>query len=177
MAAPLARSRLILLRFSLAAADWLTASRSNRWRMPPPRPVPALPAGKLWRGTFLLSHVMADPAHGQPQFRHHYGRRVVEFLLALPPSLCVKRNSGRALRGHVPDPVRLRPKTPLRADPVVKQLAKRVDSYLSPPLHPDLERFIDPSKLPAFDGGQSPGEDWTNLRAFSLNAWWRQRMI
>ncbi len=118
-----------------------------------------------------------DPAYtGQAlEFRHPFmDARVVDLLVALPSvPWCVDKELLRqSLRGHVPDPVRLRPKTPLREDPVVLQLAQRAEASLSRSLHPDLERFIDSSKLSLADGGQV----WTDLRVFSLNAWWRQRM-
>lgn len=100
--------------------------------------------------------------------------RLVDYCLSLPPlPWCVKKEILRvAMRGLLPEPVRLRPKTPLAGWPGAKMLreanAQWIDRFVSAP---DLNTYVDREKIPKIWGGDYPHEAWTNLRPLSLNFW------
>jgi asparagine synthase (glutamine-hydrolysing) len=105
--------------------------------------------------------------------------RVVEFLVSLPalPWCVDKELFRRLLAGSVPEKVRLRQKTPLRVDPLVRQVFRRQEAWLvRPELDPNLDRFIDRSKLPPLDEKQSSDQVWALLRPIALSFWWRRQV-
>jgi asparagine synthase (glutamine-hydrolysing) len=96
--------------------------------------------------------------------------RMVEFLLALPvfPWLYKKRLTRTALAGRIPDEIRHRPKTPLRANPVVNKLQKyQSQSRNERVLVGQIERFVNPSMLGSFRVRMTPEQ----LRPFYLDTW------
>ena len=102
--------------------------------------------------------------------------RLVEFCLSLPPQpWCVKKHILRAaMRGVLPEPVRLRPKTPLAQWPGAKLLERAdsrwVDEFVPTP---SLERFVERGKIPRC-AKHDPEEAWINMRPLSLNIWLHQ---
>ena len=115
-----------------------------------------------------------DPGFtGFPVEHRHpfFDPRVAAFLAGLPAlPWCQEKNILRAVgAGLLPDLVRLRPKTPLVANPVLEKLrrcgpewwARRLD-----PLAPELARYVTLQALPGL--AASPGE---GLRVLSLNYW------
>lgn len=118
-----------------------------------------------------------DPgATGVPvEFRHPYfDLRVVRFLLRLPPvPLCTDKEIVRvAMRGLLPDEVRLRPKTPLPAEPVPLLLRQNPDrwwNHIAP--SPRLARYVEWSRVPHLTGDEDYSEAWRHLLPVSLNLW------
>ena len=100
--------------------------------------------------------------------------RLVDYCLTLPPlPWCVKKRILRdAMRGLLPEPVRLRRKTPLAGWPGAKMLraadAQWIDGFVPARR---LDTYVDREKLPKTWGGDYPLEAWTNLRPLSLNFW------
>ncbi len=100
--------------------------------------------------------------------------RLLEFSLSLPPfPWCVKKEIlRRAMEGLLPEPVRLRPKTPLAILPGLEMLrrddAQWVDRFVAAP---GLDSYVDRKKIPAARKSDDPEEAWTNLRPLSLNFW------
>ena len=100
--------------------------------------------------------------------------RLLRFLLRLPalPWCSDKELIRAAMRGILPDSVRLRPKSPLPAEPLVKLLqrpeANWVDKFESAE---GLSRYIVRSRVPAVAGEKDSWRAWINLRPLSLNFW------
>jgi len=100
--------------------------------------------------------------------------RVVEYVLGLPvsPWCADKKLLRMAMRGRLPEAVRLRAKTPLAADPVV-ELLKRADGRWVDTFEatPALAGFVNRAAVPAIAGAEGADEIWTNLRPLCLNLW------
>jgi asparagine synthase (glutamine-hydrolysing) len=101
--------------------------------------------------------------------------RVVNFLFAMPPlPWFVKKEILRVvMSGVLPEQVRLRPKTPLQADPTCKLLekpdARWIDQFKAVP---ELARYVDREKIPQITGGKSgPADYWLPMLPFCLNHW------
>jgi asparagine synthase (glutamine-hydrolysing) len=100
--------------------------------------------------------------------------RLVEYCLSLPPwPWCVQKQILRtALRGLLPGPVLLRPKTPLAAHPHIPLLREPqmrwLDQWVATP---GLERYVNRANVPGVFGQEDAEETWTNLRPLSLNFW------
>jgi asparagine synthase (glutamine-hydrolysing) len=113
------------------------------------------------------------------EVRHpFFDLRLVTFLLGLPrlPWCCDKELLRQAARGVLPEAVRLRRKSPLRADPTVALLGKPESAWVDrfDPV-PELERYVHRSRIPAVYRERHDGEAWVNLRPLSLNFWLRGR--
>jgi asparagine synthase (glutamine-hydrolysing) len=104
--------------------------------------------------------------------------RLVKFLIALPrlPWCCDKQLLREAGRGVLPDPVRLRRKSPLRSDPLIALLARPEASWVD---HfeavPELGHYVIRDRVPAVQGETNPWAAWVHLRPLSLNFWLRER--
>lgn len=100
--------------------------------------------------------------------------RLVEYVLSIPPvPWCVdKRLLREAMRDRLPDPVRLRAKTPLAGDPLVALLrgakARWIDDF-EPAA--ELGRYVDRAAIPALGGADGAHDPWTHLRPLCLNLW------
>jgi asparagine synthase (glutamine-hydrolysing) len=105
-----------------------------------------------------------------------FDRRLVELLFSFPPMpwFADKYLLREAMRGRLPDDVRLRPKTPLAGDPLGIALASSrqiVEQRLA--AVPDLGRLIDvPVLLNDLNGTGGTGLCAPN--ALALAAWWRE---
>lgn len=103
--------------------------------------------------------------------------RLLEYCLTLPPQpWCVKKRILReAMRGLLPEPVRLRPKTPLAGWPGAYMLradeARWVDDFTPTP---GLDAYINRAKIPRICGVGDTMDAWPKLRPLSLNFWLRQ---
>ncbi len=96
--------------------------------------------------------------------------RIVNYLLALPafPWSYQKRLLRNALAGRIPEQVRLRPKTPLSADPVVKKLLNGGQSWAETrKLSPRTKEFVNPAEMEPIRDTINPGD----LAPFFLDAW------
>ncbi|MDP6609261.1 MAG: asparagine synthase-related protein [Vicinamibacterales bacterium] len=104
--------------------------------------------------------------------------RLVEYLLAIPPlPWCVDKHLLRvAMQDRLPDPVRLRPKTPLAEDPMDVHLSRGGSALLErfDPT-PELAHYVDRSAMPRLTGGPGSHDPWLHLRPFYLNHWLRHR--
>jgi asparagine synthase (glutamine-hydrolysing) len=117
----------------------------------------------------------AGATHYPVEGRHpFFDLRLVKFLLALPalPWCADKEILRRAMRGILPDEVRLRQKSPLQGDPIDAALqrpeSKWVDSFEAAP---ELEAYVERSKIPRLFGVQDMMNSWVNLRPISLSFW------
>ena len=113
------------------------------------------------------------------EIRHpFFDLRVVDFCLTLPPQpWCVKKKILRdAMRGFLPELVRLRPKTPLAGWPAAKLLAtddaRWIDDFVAVP---GLDAYVERTKILKAWGGSYPERAWTDLRPLSLNFWLKYR--
>jgi asparagine synthase (glutamine-hydrolysing) len=109
------------------------------------------------------------------EVRHpFFDQRLITYLLALPalPWCSDKELLRAATRGVLPDPVRLRPKSPLRGDPVAVLLARTDSAWVDrfEPA-PALARYVVRSRIPAVAGEKDAWQLWVNLRPLSLNNW------
>jgi asparagine synthase (glutamine-hydrolysing) len=115
----------------------------------------------------------------EPRFPF-FDLRLVRYLLAIPPiPWCLNKTLlRRAMRGMLPDSVRLRPKTPLAADPVLihfqQGAAGWIDRYETPAeLANPLTAGLFPLKL---DRSACDGEHFRQqLGLVSLDLWLRQQ--
>jgi asparagine synthase (glutamine-hydrolysing) len=100
--------------------------------------------------------------------------RIVNYLLSLPPFpwFFEKMLLREAMAERIPERVRMRPKTPLRGDPVSAQLQKTGAERLNQ-MHwsKDSDRFIESSALVPPYGKMSAVEVSNNLRPYCLNTW------
>lgn len=100
--------------------------------------------------------------------------RLLEFCLSLPTyPWCVRKHILReAMRGLLPEEVRLRPKTPLQVstiEPLLKMEDSRwVDDFAPVPA---LAAYVDRARVPKVWGPGYSDDAWTNLRPLSLNFW------
>src|SRR5262249_53739098 len=126
-----------------------------------------------WRGIFET----CDPGvTGVPvEVRHpFFDRRVVEYLLAIPPMPWSfdKTIVRLAMRGSLPEPVCRRPKTVAAHDPIVALLqtpdARWVDHFEAVPT---LHRYVDRERVPRVCGETDQNAIWTNVRPLCLNYW------
>jgi len=117
----------------------------------------------------------AGVTHRAMEFRHPLlDLRLLDYCLSLPPfPWCVKKEILRAaMRGALPEPVRLRPKTPLAGFPHVVLLqraeARGIDRFAASPA---LDRYITRSNIPPVCGTDDPESSWMNMRPISLDNW------
>lgn len=113
------------------------------------------------------------------EVRHpFFDLRLVTFLLALPalPWCSDKELLREAARGALPDAVRLRPKSPLLADPLIALLQRPesawVDSFEAVP---ELGRYVERRRIPKVFGEKDAWTAWIHLRPLSLNFWLRSQ--
>lgn len=103
--------------------------------------------------------------------------RLVDYVLAIPPlPWCVNKELLRAaMCGALPEPVRLRPKTPLAFDPYQVRLrqfdAQWMDDFEPTP---ELSKYVDRKAVPQVAAGvYNPNVSFTHLRPLLLNYWLR----
>jgi len=100
--------------------------------------------------------------------------RLIAFALSVPavPWAVRKELLRAAMKGTLPEAVRLRPKEPLHLDPLVMFFRERnlewIDSFK--PL-PELDRYVDRARIPRMSGDASSDRVWMNMRPFCLNQW------
>jgi asparagine synthase (glutamine-hydrolysing) len=109
------------------------------------------------------------------EVRHpFFDLRLMTYLLALPrlPWCCDKQLLREAARGVLPDVVRLRRKSPLLADPLVKLLQRPGATGVSrfEPV-PELKGYVIPERIPQLLESKDHWTTWVHLRPLSLNYW------
>lgn len=103
-----------------------------------------------------------------------FDRRVLEYLLAIPaiPWCTSKFLLREAMRGLLPEPVRLRPKTPLAADPIQEALkrygAQKIMQFKPVPR---LAEYVDLQAISQLAQVQDMLKLWVNIRVYCLNRW------
>ncbi len=113
---------------------------------------------------------------GMPiEYRHPLADlRLLEFTLSLPPVpwLIKKELLRKAMRGILPQPVCVRPKSPLAGSPFIETLkdlrSHWIDRFSPEPL---LANFIDRKAIPNCVGEADDNRLWMNARPLSFNFW------
>ena len=104
--------------------------------------------------------------------------RLLTFVLAIPalPWCDNKELLRGALTGLVPETIRLRPKTPLRGDPI-RALIRRDDCGWLDHFEScaELDRFVDRRRIPRMAGETDPENFIMNTRPYCLNNWLQLR--
>lgn len=100
--------------------------------------------------------------------------RVLRFLLRVPPvPWCMGKDLlRRSMKGLLPEEVRLRPKTPLKGDPLVFHLQR--GDWHPLPLHPPvpvINSFVNWKELEQALAIPSKSQLWLDLQPVSLNYW------
>jgi len=106
--------------------------------------------------------------------------RVVNFLLAIPVvPWCVDKALLRtAMKNDLPDLVRLRPKTPAKANPLAEKLKRTGETWIDRmSIHPDLEQYVPPGALPRVTGVYATDNVALAIRPICLNVWLLQRSL
>ena len=100
--------------------------------------------------------------------------RVIDYLLAIPPvPWCTDKEILRlAMRGALPDVIRLRKKSPLAGDPLRARLNAPDAGWLDrfDPA-PELAQFVDRPLIPRLAGGSTDTDPWLHIRPLCLNYW------
>jgi asparagine synthase (glutamine-hydrolysing) len=100
--------------------------------------------------------------------------RLVRFLLAVPPlPWCADKDLLRvAMRGLLPDEIRLRPKTPMAGDPTLERLRHRGMAWIDhfDPV-PALASYVDRGAVPGVTGPQARQSWHIHVGPFELNLW------
>jgi asparagine synthase (glutamine-hydrolysing) len=176
--------------FSVPYPPWLNETLEkrlnlqDRWQAMNQTPAPATAVrpeahqvtfAPLW--PCLFESQDANMTRVPVEVRHpFFDLRLMNFLLALPrlPWCCDKQLLREAARGALPEAVRLRRKSPLRADPLVKLLAQPgaawVDRFEAAP---DLNPYVIRNRVPKVYGNTDTWTAWVHLRPLSLNYWLR----
>jgi len=100
--------------------------------------------------------------------------RVVNYLLAIPPFpwFFEKMILREAMAERIPERVRMRPKTPLRGDPISAQLRKTgADRLKRMHWSKGTDAFIDRSALVPLHGKMNAEQARTHVRPHCLNIW------
>jgi asparagine synthase (glutamine-hydrolysing) len=112
----------------------------------------------------------------QMEVRHpFFDLRLLNYLLALPPlpSFDDKHLLREAMRGKLPEAVRLRPKTVLAGDPIWELRGSNSAGLRPMSPAPELDQYVDRETVRP-DLGRNRLELLVNLRPLSLNLWLRQ---
>ncbi|OLE20818.1 MAG: hypothetical protein AUI36_34705 [Cyanobacteria bacterium 13_1_40CM_2_61_4] len=113
------------------------------------------------------------------EVRHpFFDLQLIGFLLALPalPWCSDKELLREAARGILPDAVRLRPKSPLPADPLIALLQRPESAWVDWfEADPELGRYVERRSVPKVFGEKDPWSAWIHLRPLSLNSWLRSK--
>lgn len=98
--------------------------------------------------------------------------RMIRYLLSLPaiPWCTDKLVMREAMKNVLPEPVRLRPKTPLQGDPIGELARRGRGASLPSQLSPGVTEYVDPARLAGAE--LLPGSDaWSASRPCSLHFW------
>jgi len=113
------------------------------------------------------------------EYRHaFFDLRVASYLFAIPelPWSMDKYLLRASLRGMLPETVRKRPKTPLRANPLIAAFRKHGLGTPQPVLVSSrLCDFINSNSIPVLAPDSSPEQFWINSRVLSLNCWFQSQ--
>lgn len=109
------------------------------------------------------------------EYRHPFADlRLIEFALSLPPVpwLIKKRLMRVALQGILPDPVCIRPKSPLNGDMLIESLREPrshcADEFVPTPA---LANYVERAAIPTLVSEEDSYQIWMNARPLSLHYW------
>jgi asparagine synthase (glutamine-hydrolysing) len=109
------------------------------------------------------------------EVRHpFFDLRLVNYLLALPrlPWCSDKQLLRDAARDYLPREVRLRRKSPLKADPLLALLRTQTSPVTPcPDPQPELAQFVTAGRVPRHIDLKDSWQAWVHLRPRSLNHW------
>jgi asparagine synthase (glutamine-hydrolysing) len=100
--------------------------------------------------------------------------QIVNYLLALPPFpwFFEKLLLREAMAGRLPEKVRLRPKTPLQGDPLLKHLQRPSTNWLNNVRwSEELKQYIDVSALQPLGGERNSEQASLRIRPICFNFW------
>ena len=146
-------------------------------RAMPPHPNRPAAHASLWHPRWAHALELQDPGITQStvEVRHPFlDLRVVEYVLALPPFPWTFQKSllREAVAGHLPEDVRLRPKTMLAGDPVKEKLKRSEAAWLGRACWTEqIGRYARPEAVPMLNGGWGTEEINSILRPLCLNFW------
>jgi asparagine synthase (glutamine-hydrolysing) len=156
-------------------------ARWNEWtELPVSRPHPIRPKAHVslsipqWANKFEQesSGITRYPVEVRYPF---LDLRIVNYLLALPPYpfFLDKRLLRDAMVGRLPEPSRVRPKTPLSEDPLAQRLRDAGPAEWQDQVQwsADLDRYVDRSALDPVERGAAAEQISLDLRPLCLNFW------
>lgn len=177
-----------------ALPSWLNKDLANRLELParcaqrvdgPPKAAThalrPLAYGSLVR-SWAHAFEEFDPGVSSFPFEVRYpffDIRLVNYLLAIPPLpwFVDKEILRVAMRGRLPESIRLRPKTPVAGSPLLKLCqagaGKWVDQF-DP--DPRLSEYVERAAIPRVTGDNDPSRVWQNMRPLCLNYWFRHSL-
>lgn len=160
----------------------------QRWkdwnRLPVPKTAhPTLPKAlaSLALPQWLQLFELTDPGVTQYPVEVRYpflDLRVVNYLLAIPPFPWAfkKRILREAMSGHLPDSIRLRRKTPLMGDPVLKKLRLPESVWIDEVTwYDEIDRYINRSALLPLTKQKNSAQTSLAMRPLCLNFWLQSR--
>jgi len=129
--------------------------------------------GNFW--TSLFESADPGPTGILMETRHpFFDVRLLSWLLALPPIpwSVDKYLLRQAMRGHLPDPVRLRPKAPLAVNPVVASARRNgVSNFNQLAFTEEVMQYVSPEEFFPIDTGGDEDTMFRKFRAISLQFW------
>jgi asparagine synthase (glutamine-hydrolysing) len=154
--------------------------RARQWSaLPRLQPHPILPKAHAslslphWAALFELEHT--GVTRKTVEVRHPFiDLRVVNFLLALPPfPFFFEKNLLReASAGRLPEPVRMRRKTPLVGEPLSKHLEQSSAKWLDEVnWSPEMGLYVDRRSMQSFQNEMNAVQLHSNIRPLCLNFW------
>jgi asparagine synthase (glutamine-hydrolysing) len=138
--------------------------------------VPAAHAS-LTQPQWAHSHELQDPGVTRCalEVRHPFlDLRIVDYILALPPFPWTYQKSllRAAVAGHLPEDVRMRPKTLLAGDPLIEKLKRPDAAWVNRARwNEQIGRFVNPSALQALNGQSNTEATLSAIRPLCLNFW------
>lgn len=155
-------------------ARWNDPLGDLPWRAHPRRPTGY---GSLFlpQWDYMFRQEDAQVTHQPVEMRYPFlDLRLVNYLLAIPsmPWLFRKYLLREAMRGRLPETIRIRPKTPLEGDPSLLALRNAdLGSILKVQRAGQFEHYIDEAKLPSLAVEMSSEEAELRIRPTCLNFW------
>ncbi len=162
------------------------ASRMNleeRWRefsvtrATPAHPVVPAAHASLTLPQWSHSLELQDPGvtRSLVEVRHPFlDLRIVTYILSLPPFpwSFQKTLLREAMAGHLPESIRLRPKTMLAGDPLVETLGRPESSWVDRARwNEQIHHFVNASAVPMLNGERNPERTNIAIRPLCLNFW------
>lgn len=124
---------------------------------------------------FMFQHENAGFTRQPVEVRYPFlDLRLMNYLLAIPsvPWFFRKCLLREVMRGRLPEAIRKRPKTPFRGEPLLAALQReQTKPLLKLPPAPQLNHYIDESRLPLLGTDMNADEAELKIRPACLNSW------